>query len=112
MSRTRRALAPLVLATVLALAGCSGDSGSGASGDSGDGGEGSGSTEVSALGLAFDVPEGWETLDPEDAEIPEEEAAYLLAQDEEVVTVTVSTPDRAQSDEIGEGILASLTEAS
>jgi hypothetical protein len=207
MSRTRRALAPLVLATVLALAGCSGDSGSGASGDSGDGGEGSGSTEVSALGLAFDVPAGWETLDPEDAEIPEEEAAdlaeglnltpeqfdqtvrgvdlfvvdgdgpqdgflsninvlgqpgtlppdgqleqqfgaigaevvdisredtdagevvavqyslgmqdntvegvsYLLAQDEEVVTVTVSTPDRAQSDEIGEGILASLTEAS
>lgn len=207
MSRTRHVLVPLVLATVLALAGCSGDSGSGGSGESGDGGEGTRSTEVSALGLAFDVPEGWETLDPDDAEIPEEEAAdlaeglnltpeqfdqtvrgvdlfvvdgdgpqdgflsninvlgqpgalppddqleqqfgaigaevvdisredteagevvavqyslgmqdntvegvsYLLAQDEEVVTVTVSTPDRAQSDEIGEGILASLTEAS
>ena len=203
MSRTRPVLAPLVLATVLALAGCSGDSGSGSS----EGSAETGSTEVSALGLAFDVPEGWETLDPDDAEIPEEEAAdlaeglnltpeqfdqtvrgvdlfvvdgdgpqdgflsninvlgqpgalppddqleqqfgaigaevvdisredtdagevvavqyslgmqdntvegvsYLLAQDQEVVTVTVSTPDRAQSDEIGEGILASLTEAS
>jgi hypothetical protein len=209
MSRTRRArhaLVPLVLATVLALAGCSGDSGGAEEPEGGDSADSSG-TEVSALGLAFDVPEGWETLDPEDAEIPEEEAAelaeglnltpeqfdqtvrgvdlfvvdgdgpedgflsninvlgqsgslppddqleqqfsgigaevvdisredtdagevvavqyslgvqentvegvsYLLAQDDEVVTVTVSTPDRDQSDEIGEGILASLTEAS
>lgn len=214
MSRTRRArhaIAPLALATALALTGCSGDSGSGGSEETGGStsestSEGS-STEVSALGLAFEVPEGWETLDPEDAEIPEDEAAelaeglnltpeqfdqtvrgvdlfvvdgdgpqdgflsninvlgqsgalppddqleqqfsgigaevlditredtdagevvaveyslgvqdntvegvsYLLAQDEEVVTVTVSTPERSQSDEIGAGILDSLTEAS
>ncbi len=171
------------------------------------GGEEGGSNEVSALGVSFDVPDGWEDLDPEDANIPEDEAAelaeglgltpeqfdqtvkgvdlfvvdgdgpqdgflsninvlgqtgsmppddaleqqfqaigaevvdvthedaevgdvvavqyslpvqentvegvsYLFSQGDDVVTITVSTPDRADSTEIGDAILASLADAS
>jgi hypothetical protein len=37
--------------------------------------------------------------------------SYLVPLGDQVVTITVSTPDRAQSTEIGEAVLASLTEA-
>ena len=37
--------------------------------------------------------------------------SYLVPMGNQVVTITVSTPDRAQSTEIGEAILASLAEA-
>jgi hypothetical protein len=40
-----------------------------------------------------------------------EGVSYLVARGDQVVTVTVSTPDRAQSTEIGDGIVASLAEA-
>lgn len=41
-----------------------------------------------------------------------EGVSYLVARGDQVVTVTVSTPDRAQSAEIGDAIIASLAEAS
>lgn len=41
-----------------------------------------------------------------------EGVSYLVARGDQVVTVTVSTPDRAQSTEIGDAIVASLAEAS
>lgn len=47
------------------------------------------------------------TIDPNVVE----GVSYLLARDGQVVTVTVSTPDRARSAEIGDAIIASLAEA-
>lgn len=38
-------------------------------------------------------------------------ASYLLARDEQVVTITVSTSDRARTAEIGEQVLGTLAEA-
>ena len=38
--------------------------------------------------------------------------SYLFSHDDEVVSITVSTPDHEESQEIGDGIIASLTEAS
>lgn len=214
--RTHRLLAPLLIATVIGLAGCSSDdsepSGSGESGSSSEGSEDSGEDggaaegQVSALGVGFVPPEGWEELAAEDANIPEAEAeelagglgltpeqfqqtvqsvdlfvvdgegpqdgflsninvlgqtgemppedqleqqfagigaedvavstqdsevgeitaveyslavqantvegvSYLFSRDGEVVTITVSTPDRAQTEEIGTQILDTLVEA-
>jgi hypothetical protein len=219
LRRTHRLLAPLLLVSVIGLAGCSSDDSepSGGSESSSEGSEGaddsaesegSGAAEgqVSALGIGFVPPEGWEELAAEDANIPDAEAeelagglgltpeqfqqtvqsvdlfvvdgegpqdgflsninvlgqtgalppqdqleqqfagigaqevavstedsevgeitaveyslavqdntvegvSYLFARDDEVVTITVSTPDRAQTEEIGAQILDTLVEA-
>lgn len=78
MSRTlrlRHAAVPLLLAAFLALTGCS-DEESPGSGNGGNGGN-SNANEVSAAGVSFEAPEGWESLDPNDADIPDDEAANL-----------------------------------
>jgi hypothetical protein len=82
MSRTRRhrhLLAPLFLATFLAtflaLAGCSSDEPS--SGDSGDAAVEEAENTVTALGISFEAPAGWESLDPDEADIPDAEADDL-----------------------------------
>ena len=73
MTGTRGAclLAPLLLSVVLASGGCSGTGGG-----SGDGGSDNDSSanEVSVLGIAFEVPDGWEELELEDGDLPEEAA--------------------------------------
>lgn len=78
MSRTlrlRHAAAPLLLAVFLALTGCADEEspGSGSEGNS----DNTDANEVSAAGVSFEAPEGWESLDPNDADIPEDEAANL-----------------------------------
>jgi len=78
MSRTlrlRHAAAPLLLAAFVALTGCSDEESPG----SGNGGnaDNSNANEVSAAGVSFEAPEGWESLDPNDADIPDDEAASL-----------------------------------
>ncbi len=208
-SRLRHVVAPMLLAALLALTGCGSDEpstlGSGNGSGNGSGSE-SGDT-VSALGISFEAPVGWETLDPDDADIPQAEAddlaeglgltpeqfeqnirdvdlflvdgdgpedgflsninvlgqtgalpgdaelesqfaaigadvrevthedtpvgdaavveyslpvgdrtiegvSYLMTRDDEVVTVTVSTTDRAESDDLSATILDTLAEAS
>ena len=74
-SRLRHLLVPLFLATFLALTGCSSDEPS--PGGSGDGSGDESENTVSALGISFEAPEGWDTLDPEKADIPEAEADDL-----------------------------------
>ncbi len=205
-SRLRHLLVPLFLAAFLSLTGCGSDEPS-----TGGSGNESESTEaentVSALGISFEAPEGWESLDPDEADIPDAEAddlaqglgltpeqfeqtirnvdlflvdgdgpengflsninvlgqtgalpgdgelesqftaigaedlevthedtpvgdaavveyslsvgdrtiegvSYLVTRDDEVVTVTVSTPDRAETDDISATILDTLAEAS
>lgn len=225
--RTSQVLGSALAAALLALTGCSGDEGSSTQGSSSEGSgsdesgsdesstEGSGNedegseseggNEFSTLGVSFEAPEGWESLDPDDTGVTEEESgeiaeglnltpeqlaqavqsvdlfvvdgegpqdgfldninvlgqpgalppaaqieqqfgalgaevgevaqedtelgevtsvayslpvqdgvvegvSYLFAQDDEVVTITVSTSDRATTTEIGDGILASLSE--
>lgn len=56
--------------------------------------------EVTAVDYSLEVPPN--TV---------EGISYLVPLGDQVVTITVSTPDRAQSTEIGEAVLASLTEA-
>lgn len=204
MSRTRlqRLVVALLLAAFAALTGCSSDD-STPEPDSGT----DAANQVSALGISFEAPEGWESLDPDEADIPDTEAeslaeglgltpeqfeqtirnvdlfmvdgdgpqdgflsninvlgqtgqlpedaalesqfaaigaevlevshedtpvgdvaaleyslsvgdrtiegvSYLVQRADEVVTVTVSTPDRAESDDIGATILDTLAEAS
>ncbi|MGH3347184.1 MAG: hypothetical protein ACRDO4_09380 [Nocardioides sp.] len=82
MSRTlrrrhglRRAAAPLLLAVFLALTGCGSDEESPEPGNEGD--RNSDANEVSAAGVSFEAPPGWESLDPDDADLPENEAADL-----------------------------------
>ena len=87
--RTLRLLAPLLLVTVVGLAGCSSDesepSGSGGSESSSEGSEGADDSDggaaaegqVSALGIGFVPPEGWEELAAEDANLPDAEAEEL-----------------------------------
>ncbi|HEX6150035.1 hypothetical protein [Nocardioides sp.] len=75
-SRVHRAVVPVLLAAVLALAGCGSDEQAQGSGD-GDGSSASAANEVSAAGVAFEAPEGWKSLDPNDAEIPKSEKANL-----------------------------------
>ncbi len=78
MSRNRRPrqlVAPLLLAVLLALTGCgsaepsTGGSGASAGSESGD--------TVSALGISFEAPGGWDSLDPDEADIPDAEADDL-----------------------------------
>lgn len=95
--RTSQVLGSALAAALLALSGCSGDTegsttdssdSSGSSGSSegsessgsSEGSEGSaaeGGNEFSALGVSFSAPEGWESLDPEDSGVTEEETGEI-----------------------------------
>lgn len=96
MIRTRHTpqlLASLLAATVLALAGCSSESDGGGDGSGSDGGSGN---EFSALGVSFEAPEGWESLDPEDTGLTEEgsgEIAEGLGMTAEQLTQAVQSVD-------------------
>ena len=73
--RLRRAAVPLVAGLLLALAGCGSDNASNGSGADGDGGSAASADKASAAGIAFEAPEGWESLD--DADIPAKQQAEL-----------------------------------
>ncbi len=75
--RLRRAAVPLVAGLLLALAGCGTDNTSNGSGADGDDGSAASADKVSAAGIAFEAPEGWESLDPDDADIPAKQQAEL-----------------------------------
>ena len=68
-------LVPLFLAAFLALTGCSSDEPS--PGGVGRRLRGRGREHRPALGISFEAPEGWESLDPDEADIPEAEADDL-----------------------------------
>ena len=75
--RLRRATVPLIAGLLLALAGCGSDDPSNDSGDGGDNGGAASADTVSAAGVAFEAPEGWESLDPNDADVPAKQRAEL-----------------------------------
>ncbi len=75
--RLRRAAVPLVAGLLLALAGCGTDNASNGSGADGDDGSAASADKVSAAGIAFEAPKGWESLDPDDADIPAKQQAEL-----------------------------------
>jgi hypothetical protein len=75
--RLRRAAVPLVAGLMLTLAGCGSDKPSDGSGSGGDNGGAASADTVSAAGVAFEAPQGWESLDPNDADIPAKQQAEL-----------------------------------
>jgi hypothetical protein len=75
--RLRRATVPLIAGLLLALTGCGSDEPPADSGSSGENGGAASADKVSAAGVAFQAPEGWESLDPNDADLPAKQQAEL-----------------------------------
>jgi hypothetical protein len=74
----RHAAAPLLLAAFLALTGCADEESPGnGNGNGTSNSNNSNANEVTAAGVSFEAPEGWKSLDPNDADIPDDEAASL-----------------------------------
>lgn len=108
MSRTARTVTAVLASAALALTGCSGSGGSGGS----EGGSGSeeAANEFTAAGVSFEAPDGWESLEADQAGTPDADVAEGLGMTAEQLEQTIAAVDLFVVDGDGpqEGFLSNI----